>query len=351
MSQSDWNEPKEGEQTVLSEQASTDVGSERVQKASKGAEKESVKEDPMVQQNTMMQTWLMETLKEQRRARRWKLFFRFVRFAVVVIALVVFWQSANRVGGDVVSGEHVAVVNVLGQIGEEQEANADNLIRGIRAAFNDGGTRAVILNINSPGGSPVHSGEVYDELVRLRALNPDTPVFAVIRDMGASGAYYIAAGADEIYANRASLVGSIGVVSAGFGLGGLIEKLGVERRVFTSGDNKAFLDPFTDMSDQQAEFWQSVLTETHQQFIKAVKDGRGDRLADNPEIFSGLVWSGQQAVDLGLIDGLASVRQVAEEQVGISRLMDFTPEPSPWKQISREMGVQLKALLSEPKLY
>lgn len=337
MSQSDWNEPKAGASRERPEFVRPETSAP----------------DPVQQQNQMLQTWLMETLKEQRRSRRWGLFFRFFRFALLLVALVVFWQSSQRIGGDgaEVGGEHVAVVNVLGQIGEEQEANADSLIRGIRAAFNDSGTRALILNINSPGGSPVHSGQVYDELVRLRGLNPDTPVFAVIRDMGASGAYYIAAGADEIYANRASLVGSIGVVSAGFGLGGLIDKLGVERRVFTSGDNKAFLDPFTDMSAEQAAFWQSVLEQTHQQFIQAVKAGRGDRLADDPKIFSGLVWSGEQAVDLGLIDGLASVRQVAEEQVGVRRLMDFTPEPSPWKQISREMGVQLKALLSEPQLY
>lgn len=347
MSQSDWNEPKAGEEI----KARPDAVQRQAALAAGAEGNKVVPEDPVVQQNKMMQQWLMETLKEQRRARRWKLFFRFVRFAIVIVALVFVWKSSNQVGGEEFAGEHVAVVNVLGQIGEEQEANADSLIRGIRAAFNDSGTRALILNINSPGGSPVHSGEVYDELVRLRAKHPDTPVFAVIRDMGASGAYYIAAGADEIYANRASLVGSIGVVSAGFGLGGLIEKLGVERRVFTSGDNKAFLDPFTEMSAKQAEFWQSVLSQTHQQFIKAVKDGRGDRLAGDPEIFSGLVWSGEQAVDLGLIDGLASVRQVAEEQVGVSRLMDFTPEPSPWKQISREMGVQLKALLNEPALY
>lgn len=346
MSQSDWNEPKAGEE--IKEQS--DVLQSQAAVVSRESNK-AVSEDPVVQQNKMMQQWLMETLKEQRRARRWKLFFRFVRFAVLIVALVFVWKSSNQVTGDEFASEHVAVVNVLGQIGEEQEVNADTLIRGIRAAFNDSGTRALILNINSPGGSPVHSGEVYDELVRLRAKHPDTPVFAVIRDMGASGAYYIAAGADEIYANRASLVGSIGVVSAGFGLGGLIDKLGVERRVFTSGDNKAFMDPFTEMSDQQAAFWQSVLNRTHQQFIQAVKDGRGDRLADDPDIFSGLVWSGEQAVDLGLIDGLASVRQVAEEQVGVNRLMDFTPEPSPWKQISREMGVQLKALFNEPKLY
>lgn len=336
MSQSDWDEPKAGSQPER-RHVSADAS-------------HHVAEDPVLQQNKMMQTWLMETLREQRRARRWQLFFRIARFVLIIVGLAVFWWTA-RVGGEVELGDHVAVVNVLGQIGDEQEANADALIHGIRAAFDDGGTRALILNINSPGGSPVHSGEVYDELVRLRTANPDVPVYAVIRDMGASGAYYIAAGADEIYANRASLVGSIGVVSAGFGLGGLIEKLGVERRVFTAGENKAFLDPFTDMSEQQADFWRSVLAQTHQQFIQAVKEGRGDRLADQDEIFSGLVWSGEQAQDLGLIDGLASVRQVAEEKVGVSRLIDFTPELSPWKQISREMGVQIKALFAEQKLY
>lgn len=341
MSQSDWNEPTDKEEAPEL----------RPQVQVQDADVQPEKVDPVLQQNQMMQQWLMETLREQRRTRRWGLFFRGVRFLILIVAAIAIWKSANQTSVDLDAGDHVAVVNVLGQIGDEQEANSDNLIRGIRAAFNDSGTRALILNINSPGGSPVHSGEVYDELVRLRKENPDTPVYAVIRDMGASGAYYIAAGADEIYANRASLVGSIGVVSAGFGLGGLIEKLGVERRVFTAGDNKAFLDPFTDMSPKQVAFWQSVLEQTHQQFIQAVKDGRGARLADNPEIFSGLVWSGEQAVELGLIDGLASVRQVAEEQVGVDKLMDFTPEPSPWKQLSREMGVQIKALLSEQRLY
>ena len=250
MSQSDWNEPKEhgytgdnangGKKDVVNDVADKTKVTDQTTVSSK--------EDPILQQNKMMQKWLMETLKEQRRSRRWQLFFRFLRFAVVILALAVFWHSASRVAGDAgeaSSGEHVAVVDVLGQIGEEQDASADNLIRGIRSAFADGGTRALILNINSPGGSPVHSGEVYDELLRLRQSHPGIPVYAVIRDMGASGAYYIAAGADEIYANRASLVGSIGVVSAGFGLGGLIDKLGVERRVFTVGSNKAFLDPFT----------------------------------------------------------------------------------------------------------
>lgn len=298
----------------------------------------------------LMEKWLMETLKEQRRARRWKLFFRFTRLIVVVAVVILFWQKSSD-SIDMPVGEHVAVVDVLGAIGDEQPANADFLIQGLRSAFDDSGTKAVILNINSPGGSPVHSGEVYDEIIRLRAKHPDTPVYAVIRDIGASGAYYIAAGANEIYANRASLVGSIGVVSSGFGFTGLMDKVGVERRVFTSGENKAFLDPFTDMSKQQADFWRSVLSQTHEQFIRAVKEGRGDRLNDDPSVFSGLVWNGEQARKMGLIDGLASMRQVAEDKVGISRLVDFTPEPSPLKQLGREIGVQLQAALRNMTIY
>lgn len=297
----------------------------------------------------LMEKWLMETLKEQRRARRWQLFFRFVRLAIVLVVIGFVWQSSSS-SIEMPSSEHVAVVDVKGQIGGQQEANADFLIQGLRAAFGDSGTRAVILNINSPGGSPVHSGEVYDELLRLRKQHSDVPVYAVIRDLGASGAYYIAAGAGEIYANRASLVGSIGVVASGFGFSKLIDNIGVERRVFTSGENKAFLDPFVDMNPKQADFWRSVLNQTHEQFIDAVKQGRGNRLADDPEVFSGLVWNGEQALKLGLIDGLASVRQVAEQKVGVDKLVNFTPEPSPLKQLGREIGVQMQAVFEQQVL-
>ncbi|OPX55264.1 protease-4 [Oceanospirillum multiglobuliferum] len=310
----------------------------------------SAKDQSALETGRLMEKWLMETLKEQRRARRWQLFFRFTRFAIVLVVLGLAWR-AMETNIDMPSGEHVAIVDVKGAIGDEQEASADLIIHALRDAFADGDTKAVILNINSPGGSPVHSGEVYDEIMRLRQLHQNTPVYAVIRDIGASGAYYIAAAANEIYANRASLVGSIGVVSSGFGFTDLIDKLGVERRLFTSGENKAFLDPFTKMSPQQAEFWRSVLGQTHQQFIDAVKKGRGDRLSDQPELFSGLVWNGEQALSLGLVDGLASVREVAKNKVGVERLVNFTPELSPLKQIGREFGVQLQLLLERQSIY
>lgn len=307
------------------------------------------KDQSALQTGQLMEKWLMETLTEQRRSRRWQLFFRFARFAIVLVVLGLVWRSIET-NIDMPSGEHVAVVDVKGAIGDEQEANSDLIVQALRDAFADGDTRAVILNINSPGGSPVHSGEVYDEIIRLRQLHQNTPVYAVIRDIGASGAYYIAAAANEIYANRASLVGSIGVVSSGFGFTGLIDKLGVERRLFTSGENKAFLDPFTEMSPQQSVFWRSVLEQTHQQFIDAVKKGRGERLSDQPELFSGLVWNGEQALKLGLVDGLAGIREVARNKVGVERLVNFTPELSPLKQIGREFGVQLQ-LLARPQLY
>lgn len=336
MSDSNWKEPAIKADATQRQATSAREG----RKARPGA----------AQTGHLMEKWLMETLKEQRRARRWTLFFRFVRLTIVIVVAAIFWRHSDT-AIEMPTSEHVAVVDVSGAIGDEQSANADFLIQGLRSAFDDSGTRAVILNINSPGGSPVHSGEVYDELLRLRNLHPNTPVYAVIRDIGASGAYYIAAGASEIYANRASLVGSIGVVSSGFGFTGLMDKVGVERRVFTSGENKAFLDPFTDMSPQQAEFWKSVLSQTHAQFIEAVRNGRGDRLKDDDKVFSGLVWNGEQAKALGLIDGLASVRQVAEDKVGISRLINFTPEPSPLKQLGREFGVQIRAALQEISLH
>ncbi len=347
MSDSEWKEP-----TLKADASQRSVGQGTVegQKVQPGTQQRRNAKPGAAQTGHLMEKWLMETLKEQRRARRWQLFFRFVRLAIVIAVVGLFWHSSESVI-EMPNGDHVAVVDVKGQIGDQQLANADFLIQGIRAAFKDSGTKAVILNINSPGGSPVHSGEVYDELIRLRQLHQNIPVYAVIRDLGASGAYYIAAGAGEIYANRASLVGSIGVVSSGFGFSKLIDKMGVERRVFTSGDNKAFLDPFVDMSKEQAKFWRSVLGQTHQQFIDAVKQGRGNRLADDPEIFSGLVWNGEQAVKLGLIDGLASMRQVAEQKVGVSKLVNFTPEPSPLKQLGREIGVQVKAVLSSQDLY
>ncbi|KZZ33060.1 S49 family peptidase, partial [Oleiphilus sp. HI0086] len=220
---------------------------------------------------------------------------------------------------------YTALVNLEGVIASGEEANADFLVTGLRAAFEAEGTQAVVLRINSPGGSPVQSGYVYDEIKRLRGLYPETPLYAVISDIGASGAYYIAAAADKIYADKASLVGSIGVVASGFGFVDTMKKLGVERRLYTAGAHKGFLDPFSDEKGDEVEFWESVLNTTHQQFIAKVKEGRGERLKVDEEIFSGLIWSGEQALEKGLVDGLGSAGYVAREVVGAEEIIDFTP--------------------------
>lgn len=208
--------------------------------------------------------------------------------------------------------------------------------------------KGVILRINSPGGSPVQSGYVYDEIRRLRSLHPDIKLYAVISDLGASGAYYIASAADQIYADKASLVGSIGVTAAGYGFVGTMEKLGVERRTYTSGEHKSFLDPFQPQKADETQFWQGVLDTTHRQFIASVKQGRGDRLKDkdHPELFSGLVWSGEQALPLGLIDGLGSASSVARDVIGEKELVDFTVEESPFDRFSKKLGASVAEKLA-----
>ena len=213
----------------------------------------------------------------------------------------------------------------------------------MRAAFKDSNTKGVILRINSPGGSPVQSGYVYDEIRRLRGEHPDVKVYAVISDLGASGAYYIASAADQIYADKASLVGSIGVTAASFGFVDTMEKLGVERRVYTSGEHKAFLDPFQPQKPEEAAFWKTVLETTHKQFIDSVKKGRGDRLkdAEHPELFSGLIWSGEQALSLGLIDALGSTSYVAREVIGQEEMVDFTVQESPLDRFTKRLGASV----------
>ena len=282
---------------------------------------------------------------EQRRARRWGIFFKLLTFAYLFAILGLFFANSSLTD-EAIPDEHTAIIEVKGAISAAEPANADTIIWALRDAFKAEQARAVILRINSPGGSPVQSGYIYDEIKRLKANYPEKPVYAVITDIGASGAYYIAAAADEIYADKASLVGSIGVVAGGFGFVDLMEKVGVERRLYTSGEHKAFLDPFSPKDDAEAEFWQSVLATTHRQFIDQVKQGRGDRLKDDPELFSGLVWTGEQAVELGLIDGLGSSSYVARDIVKVERLVDYTPKPEPWKQVVDELGISFAKALS-----
>lgn len=286
----------------------------------------------------LIEKLVMSLQAEKRRSRRWGIFFKLLAFVYLFALLAIIWApfSSNM---DVAAGAHTAVVDVDGTIAADELASADNIVGSLRSAFEQKDAVAVILRINSPGGSPVQSGYVYDEIRRLRDEYPEKKLYAVISDIGASGAYYIASAADEIYANRASLVGSIGVVAGGFGFTGIMDKLGVERRLYTAGDNKAFLDPFSPEKEQEVEFWQSVLKTTHQQFVAAVKEGRGDRLADDDRLFSGLVWSGEEALTLGLVDGLGSTSHVARQVVGQEELVDYSHRKGTLRNLVDQLGV------------
>jgi len=288
----------------------------------------------------LLEKTLLAGVQEQRRARRWGIFFKLLTFIYLFGALVLFSPALQFGSSKGAEGSHTAVINVRGMIADEEPASADNVVGALRAAFEDANTKGVVLRINSPGGSPVQSGYIYDEIRRLRGEYPAIKVYAVITDLGASGAYYIASAADEIYADKSSLVGSIGVTAATFGFVDTMEKLGVERRVYTAGEHKAFLDPFQPEKPEETQFWRGVLATTHQQFIDSVKRGRGDRLQEeqHPELFSGLIWSGEQALELGLIDGLGSTAHVAREVIGEPALVAFTVKESPLDRFTKKLG-------------
>ena len=297
----------------------------------------------------LLEKTLLAGIQEQRRARRWGIFFKSLTFIYLFCALALF-TPLLQFGGDktVVGDGHTAIINVRGMIADEEPASADNVVGALRAAFEHANTKGVVLRINSPGGSPVQSGYIYDEIRRLRGEYPAIKVYAVITDLGASGAYYIASAADEIYADKSSLVGSIGVTAATFGFVDTLHKLGVERRVYTSGEHKAFLDPFQPEKPEETAFWKGVLATTHRQFIDSVKKGRGDRLqeAAHPELFSGLIWSGEQALELGLIDGLGSTSHVARDVIGEEELVDFTVKDSPLDRFTKRLGASVAERLA-----
>jgi protease-4 len=283
-------------------------------------------------------------LTEQRRARRWGILFRFLLLAYLIALLVPLYLDA---GADLTRGEHTALVKVEGLIASGADASAANLIEGLESAFEDKKTRGVLLRINSPGGSPVQAGQVYDAIRRLREENPDVPLYAVVTDLCASGGYYIAAAADEIYADKASLVGSIGVRMDSFGFVEAIEKLGVERRLRTAGEHKGLLDPFLPEDEEELRHVQGLLDTIHQQFIAVVKEGRGERLKGGEELFSGLIWTGEQAVELGLVDGLASPQKVAKEVIEAEDMVDFTPESGYLERLMQRLGTSLRLGLRE----
>jgi protease IV len=299
---------------------------------------ETLRERQRLAQQEMLDRWIGGVLAEQRRSRRWKLFFRFF-FTLLILASLATTLYGLFISPAVREPErpHLGVVEVRGVIDGRSPASAERIIEGLNRAWEADRTAAVVLHIDSPGGSPVQAQRIYDEITRLRQEG-GKPIIAVIEDVGASGAYYIAAAADEIIAAPASLVGSIGVIFASFGFEEAIERLGVERRIFASGENKGFLDPFSSVDPEQRRFWQSVLDTTHRQFVDAVRQGRGERLADDEGLFTGLVWSGEQALGLGLVDGIDSLDGVSRELLGEVRLHDYTPRLDPFERLSRQFG-------------
>jgi protease IV len=279
-------------------------------------------------------------VREQQRARRWSIFFKLLFFSYLVLVLVLYWPGNFRDDG--ARGAHTALVEIRGVIADGQDASADNIISGLRRAFDNKDAEAVILRINSPGGSPVQAGYVNDEIARLRGLHPGKKLYAVVTDICASGGYYIAAGADEIYADKASIVGSIGVLIDGFGFVDTLEKLGVERRLITAGESKGFLDPFSPLKEDEVDHVRAMLDEVHRQFIAVVREGRGDRLAgDDETLFTGLTWTGEESLRLGLVDGLGSSSFVAREIVGAERIVDYTYRRPVFERFADRIGLVL----------
>ena len=281
---------------------------------------------------------LMATLEEQRRSRRWRIFFRLAGLGLALLFLAIAF-GLIRPPESASVGRHTALVEIEGVLEPGGQSDADSVIAALRAAFEDSATAGVVLRINSPGGSPVQAGLISDEIRRLRGLHPNVPLYAVVEEVCASGGYYVAAAADRIYVDKASLVGSIGVLMDGFGFTEAMGKLGVERRLLTAGDNKGFLDPFSPLTDGQREHARKMLGTIHQQFIDAVRQGRGDRLKDAPELFSGLVWTGATSVELGLADALGSVRSVARDVVKAEDLVDYTRRPNVVERLAKRAGM------------
>lgn len=289
----------------------------------------------------------MASLKEKRTTRRWGIFFKLAILAYVVGLAVMFYVPFDSSSLEKMGDEHTAIINVEGVISSDSKASADNIVTALRKAFKDKKTKGVILRLNTPGGSPVQSAYVNDEIYRLKELHPDIKVYAVIVDVCASGGYYIAAAADEIYADKGSMVGSIGVLMNSFGFENAIDKIGVTRRLYTAGEHKGFLDPFTKPQDKDIDHAKYMLANIHKQFVDVVKKGRGDKLKDDPMLFSGYVWTGEQSIDLGLVDKLGSSSYVAREVIGAEDLKDFTIKDSFIDRFADKMGASMASTLAE----
>ena len=282
---------------------------------------------------------LLENLREQRRTRRWSTFWRLIWLVLILLGVAsVVYQKDGELAA---VGPHTALVEVKGEIGGSDGVQADDIIAALDNAFEDKKTKAVVLRCNSPGGSPVQAGQINDEITRLRAKYPKIPVYAVVDDVCASGGYYIIAAADKIYVDKASLIGSIGVLMDGFGFTEAMQKLGIQRRLLTAGANKGFLDPFSPVNAEQEAYAKAMLEDIHQQFIAAVKKGRGKRLKETPELFSGLVWDGTRGIQLGLADGYGSLDYVARDVVKAEDIVDYTPEENLADRLARRLGTYI----------
>ena len=302
----------------------------------------------------MAENWERETLEklafhalqEQRRARHWSIFFRTLGFLFLFGVLILAFKGKNGVEQGI-SGKHTALIELSGVISANSTASAEEIDKGLKKAFADSDTKGVILEINSPGGSPVQAGEINDEIRKLRKAYPQKPIYAVVGEVCASGAYYVAVATDRIYVDKASLVGSIGVLMDGFGFTGAMQKLGVERRLLTAGENKGFLDPYSPLSDRQKDYALGMLEEIHQQFIQAVRSGRGSRLKETPDMYSGLVWTGQKSLSLGLADGLGTTDYVAEKVIGAKEIVDYSPKENIAMRVAKKFGVSFAGALME----
>jgi protease IV len=288
---------------------------------------------------TVLEKLALETLAEQKRRRRWGVFFKLVSLAFFGVAL---WLFGDLGGAEPLDGgKHTALVNLEGVIAPKGEVSAERVVGALQAAFEDSGTQGVVLRINSPGGSPVQAGIINDEIARLRQLHPNVPLFAVVEDVCASGGYYVAVAADRIFVDKASIVGSIGVLMDGFGFTGLMDKVGVERRLLTAGENKGFLDPFSPQNPKHLEHAKVMLQDIHAQFISTVRKGRGSRLKETPDMFSGLMWTGAKSVELGLADGFGTVESVARDVIKAESVRDFTLKQNFAERFAERFGADM----------
>jgi protease IV len=297
-------------------------------------------------ERSVLEKLVLATVVEQRRARRWRIFFRFVALGVALLFIAAGLGWLPGADGTTAAGRHTAVVEIDGVLDSGGEVDADAVITALRSAFKDTATAGVIVRINSPGGSPVQAGLISDEMKRLKSQHPDTPLYAVVEEICASGGYYVAAAADRIYVDKASLVGSIGVLMDGFGFTEAIGKLGIERRLLTAGENKGFLDPFSPLSEAQRDHARKMLAVIHQQFIDTVRKGRGDRLKDSPDLFSGLVWTGATSIELGLADEIGSLRSVARDVIKAEELIDYTRRPNVAERLAKRVGMAAGQVLA-----